>query len=80
MKKLQLKKEVVSRLNDDQMNRAKGGATENCTTDDLLCTTVDMFGMACRRGDPTSMATASCTCPSLNVPFCITPTMVIGCL
>ena len=38
-KKLQLNKETIAKLNNDQMNGVKGGASETCVTNCGTCAT-----------------------------------------
>lgn len=63
MKKLRLNKEVISRLNDDEMNRIRGGAHT-----DVSCNTANTCGLCmsdgCGGTDPTG------ACPSANYEIC----------
>jgi len=64
MKKLNLNKEVIATLNDDSMNRVKGGGV--CATFEADCKTIP--------------PQATCQCPPIvisvelsNCPLCISP-------
>ncbi|WP_295939088.1 class I lanthipeptide [uncultured Alistipes sp.] len=61
MKKLQLKKEVVAALNDDQMNQVKGGGSADCPPPKT-------FDIMCEERPITQMT--FCNCPSVDI-ICI---------